>query len=148
MSYRKGVKKKALRGLPKFSYSILLSDKSTDPPTLTEQDNLHAIPARYLNLRSGGNLVLLRQEGRTTLQEIKRFHKRVLLSKGRSEEVFRDQCRNLDFSLDGVREAAHAQRTLLIVSVRFGRSRIYVLRVYNPLVGYPEAQPNVEKALG
>ena len=99
-----------MKGLPRFTYGVLIEDSSTTPPTETYEGNLTSIPERYLRLHPSDRKRVLRQEGETSLAEIKRFHRKVAASQGFTEEQFLDSCKRLIFSVDGVKESSHAKR--------------------------------------
>lgn len=82
----------------------------------------------------------------TTLNELKRFHWMLVQSQGGGRQKFREDCKNIDLSVDGVQESSKAKRTFRIVSVRFGLA-IYVLRVFNPLQGIKHAKATREDIL-
>ena len=147
-SYREGIKPKLLVGLPKFKYGTLIEDKGKpEGETISYKGGLDKIPARLINTAAGHSERLLRQDGETSLQELKKFHWQVMSSHGGTREEFLEQCQSLDLSVDGVREAPKAKRTLIVVSVRFGFSGIYVLKIFNPLLGIPYAKPSVDEVL-
>ena len=147
MSYRHSIRPKLLVGLPQFRYGALIEDKNKpEEERYTYKGNLQTIPAKLINTTAGHSERLLRQDGGTSLAEIKKFHWRVISSHGGTREDFLKHCNNLDVSIDGVREAPKAKRTLLVVSVRLG-GRIYALTIYNPLLGVPYAKPSLETVL-
>lgn len=145
LSYRFGVKPRIMKGVPEFRYAVLLQDNSVNPPRRTYEDNLKAIPERLFNLTNQDHLVLLRLEGSAKLSAIKRFHWSVARAQGLTREQYGHHCRTVDLSLDGVKESAHAKRSLYIVTVRFGRS-IYPYKVFNFLVGC-NAKPSLHEVL-
>ena len=146
LNYRKCIKPLVMKGVPEFRYAVLIEDKSVIPAQRTYIRNLKAIPQEYTNLTAQHQKVLIRQEGGTTLQAIKKFHHSVAKAQGLTEEEFKEHCRKVDISLDGVAESPHAKRTMYILSVRFGQS-IYIWRVYNYLTGVTNAKPTVDQVL-
>ena len=56
------------------------------------------------------------QEGNTVIKEIKAFHRRVCEAQNVTTEVFKTQCRQLYFSVDGVAESKSGKRSLIVVS--------------------------------
>ena len=80
--------------------------------------------------------------------ELKSFHERICMAQGRSQEYFQNQCRAIDLSVDGVRETKHGKRNFVFVSIRFGGRAIYTIKVFNPLLGVPEAKPSVDCMIG
>ena len=145
-SYRKGIKPMLLEGAPTFKYGVLLEDTATEPSTMQYIGNLDAIPERYSSLNAQDHLVMLRQDAFTTLKDIKRFHAQVAREQGVDNRTILEQCSTMDLSLDGVRESQHAKRTLYIVSCRLGNA-IYVVAIYNHLLGVGKAKPNVQEVL-
>ena len=135
-----------MKNAPTFKFAVLLQDNAQDPPTRHYIENLSTIPERYTNLGGNDNMVLLRQDGWTSLKEIKLFHAAVVRSHGGSREDFLRDCSDIHLSVDGVKESNSGRRNLTIVSVRIGNS-LYVLRVYNPLMGVSGAKPDVETVM-
>lgn len=133
-------------GLPKFQYAVLIEDRSQHPPQRSYITDLSAIPERFINLTDRDRLVMLRQEGWTSLREIKEFHRSVVRAQGLSEETFLRHCATADVSMDGVRESSSAKRSLFIVTVRLGSS-IYILKVFNYLLRCKGAKQNVYDVL-
>ena len=111
-SYRKGVKKHVMKGLPPFEFAVKVKDKSTNPPTMDYRRGLKALPDRLLTLGPHDDEVLLRQEGFTTLKALKDFHWHVCQAQGVSNEAFLEDCWHLSVSVDGVKESQHAKKTL------------------------------------
>ena len=146
-SYRKGVKKHVMKGLPSFEFAVKVKDKSTNPPTMEYRRGLKALPDRLLTLEPHDDEVLLRQEGFTTLEEIKKFHFRVCQCQGVSYQDFLEDCWHLSLSVDGVKESAHAKKTLKLMSVRFGTRAIYVYKVFNYLLKNNDAKPTPNEIL-
>lgn len=142
-SYRRSVKPVAIAGTPTFRYSVYLEDERTDPPSYHLIDNLTKIPQEYINLGPNDKRTVLCQTGYTSLAEIKRFHRKVLASRGVPHEKFLWDCQHLDLSVDGVRETNTGRRTFHIMSVRLG-GNIYMYRIFNPLIGNPLAKPDLE----
>ena len=125
----------------------MVEDTSQDgPDNVVVKESLSAIPAKYVGRSDNDHERMLRQDGETSLDELKRFHWNVLKAQNVSEAEFKRQCSAMDVSVDGVQEAAKAKRKLLIVSIRFG-SAIYVKKVFNPLVGVTKARPSVDEVL-
>lgn len=146
-SYRKSIKPVVMKGLPKFTYATLVHDPSKDPPNdLVYTTDLDAIPEDLINLGLHDEKTLLRQDGFTTWQEIKAFHKKLMHRSGRSEEQFRQECLSLDLGLDGVQESKKGIRTFLIVSLRVG-NYIYIIAIYNPLLSNNLAKPSATEVL-
>ena len=146
-SYRKGVKKHVLKGLPAFEFAVKVKDKSTQPPSMHYQRGLKALPDRLLTLGPLDDEVLLRQEGFTTLKDLKDFHWRVCESQGLTREAFLQDCWHLSLSVDGVKESQHAKKTLKLMSVRFGTRAIYVYKVFNYLLKNNDAKPTPNEIL-
>ena len=144
-SYRKWMKPHLLKGVPAFRYATLVQDSATGE--LEYSDGLLSLPAHLLRADSANGKVLIRQEGVAPLADIKEFHKRVCKSQGLSEAEFLDHCQSLAVSVDGVREAPHAKKTLKLVSVRFGERHIYLYKVFNYNIGVEEAKPTMEDIL-
>ena len=147
LTYRYQVKPVAMRGIPTFKYAALIQDFSTNPPTNVYEDGLKAIPLRYLQFKPSDEKTMLRQEGKTTLAELKAFHKRKLEVLGYPPEVLREHCQVLDIGADGVQESSHGSRTLWVVTVRFGGVKIYPYKILNPLVGNSDAKATPEDIL-
>ena len=110
LSYRYGVKPSAMKGIPRFTYAVLVEDSSVEPPTMIYERNLSAIPDHYLRPHPNDHRAVLRYEGETTLADIKKFHRKVATSLDMTEDAFKEQCSNLQFSVDGVKESGHAAR--------------------------------------
>ena len=146
-SYRKSIKRHLLKGVPEFEYAVLVRDTSMDPPRETYQTGLKAIPERLTNLGENNHTVLLRQEGYTTLSQIKRFHAAACKSQGIPYAKFLEHCNGVVLSIDGVCEAPHAKRTLRLVTVRFGPKSVYVARVLNYLLKVDGAKPSLDEVL-
>ena len=136
-----------MAGLPKFKYSTVVQDpRKEGEESITVKKDLAAIPAKYGSMVDNDHERLLRQDGETSLAELKEFHHNVLRAQNVPEEDFKKQCANMDLSVDGVQEAPKAKRKLLIVSIRFGTA-IYIKKVFNPLVGVTIARPSVDEVL-
>lgn len=144
-SYRFSVKPVAMKGTPRFRYSLLIQDGTTEPPTVYVKKELKTIPQEYINLGPNDKRIVLRQDGYTTLKDIKKFHRKVLKSRGVADEVFQRHCMNLDLSVDGVRETNYGQRTFSIMSARLGAT-IYILKVHNYLIGNADSKPTLEES--
>lgn len=145
LSYRKFVKPLVMDGVPKFKYAVLVDDNRTNPPTRRYVRDLDTIPNCYTHQSTEHNYKIVRQEGGTTLKEIKNFHWSVARAQGLTLEQFKAHCSKVDVSLDGVAESPHAKRSLYILSVRFGSS-IYLWKVYNYACGMG-AKPTVHEVL-
>jgi len=145
MSWRHDIKKIAMKGIPNFTFAVKVEDFSKDPPTITITENLDTIPDEMLRWGPLDGKQLLCQEGRVALAEIKKFHLLVLKSQGASMETFREHCRDIFVSIDGVEESRWGKRTFHVTSVRFGPRAIYVWRIYNPLKSVANAKPDVNE---
>ena len=106
LTYRYTVKPVAMRNTPTFTYSALIEDKTTEPSTFRFETNLSVIPLRYVQLTASDDEDMIRQEGRTTLRQIKAFHARKLAVLGYPPETLREHCQTLDIGSDGVMESA------------------------------------------
>ena len=54
-SYRKNIKQKVTKGLPKMTCAVLVEDKSQDPPVYEHKENLKTIPANLWKNKLDGN---------------------------------------------------------------------------------------------
>ena len=84
----------------------------------------------------------------TTIAEVKKFHRKVCLSQGLSEDRFLADCQAIDLSVDGVRETKHGKRQFVFVTARFGKAAIYIIKVFNPLLGEGVGKPSPETLIG
>ena len=54
-SYRKNIKQKVMKGLPKITCGVLIEDASTEVPTCTYEGGLQTIPAHLWKSRLDGD---------------------------------------------------------------------------------------------
>ena len=54
-SYRKNIKQKVTKGLPKITCGVLMEDVSTEPPTCTYEGGLKTVPADLWKSRLDGD---------------------------------------------------------------------------------------------
>ena len=78
------------------------------------------------------------------MEEIKKHYRRNHPWQTRSEqdEVFKDAA----FSIDGVQETKHGSRTLILVTVQFGKC-VFLWKALNPLKKTDGARPTAEELL-
>ena len=146
-SYRWSIRPSLVVNVPRVTYGCLIEDTSADPEDrISYIDGLSVVPEAFITFPAGGPQKMLRQDGRTTLQELKRFHWGQCQKHGADRRMFLNHLWNMDFSSDGVKESNCSQRTLLICSIRLGRS-VYLYQVFNPLLGNPDAKPTIDDVL-
>lgn len=143
-SYRRQVRQKVQRSLPKVTYGVLV--ESGTPPVRTYHAGLAAVPADlYKNYRRTGRK-LLRQDAVTTVKEIKKFHRKTCTSRGTPEQFARD-CKEVDLHVDGARETMSSPRNLVFVTLRFGKC-LYLAKALNPLMSDENAKPDPDFMVG
>lgn len=146
-SYRWSIRQPMKEGVPKVTFSVLIEHRSRPAGEELEYiTGMDVVPQDYSGLAGDDDRVFLRQDGKTTLQEIKNFHMRKCQKLGLSRREFLDHLWSMDFSADGVKESNCSRRTLVICSVRLHKT-IYLFHVLNPLIGNPKAKPSIDDIL-
>ncbi len=110
-----------------------------DPTEETrEERDLKAIPRKYLHPTINTHYVPVRTEAYTTLKDIKKHHE--MTHPFITQEELEIDYKNTAVGIDGVLEANHGSRTLIVVSVMFGGC-IYIWKIYNPYKNCVGAKP-------
>lgn len=148
MSYRHSLRPLAMKEIPKYTNDVITLHQDDEGHWIKkERKGLPTIPNEALKYRSCDGNVLLRSDCRTTLAELKRFHRLVLQRQGLGEDQALQDFNNIYISSDGVQISQHAKRKLDVISVRFGLRAIYFYKVMNPLCGRKEAKPRADEKL-
>ncbi len=71
-SYKKSIKRKALKKIPPIFSSVSIHNMENDQPHIMKVKNLRSIPKEYLNLPPTGKKKLLSMEAIVHLRDIKR----------------------------------------------------------------------------
>ncbi len=143
-SYRHQIKKRLNIWQPSFKCAVKFYDMDDPGEATTEVRDLTVIPRKYLHPTLATHYVPVRTEAYTTLKDIKRHHEEThpFISK----EDLENDYRNTAVGIDGVLEANHGSRTLIVVSVMFGGC-IYLWKIYNPYKNCAGAKPTAYELL-
>ena len=136
LNYTNGVRPYVVDRLPDFYCSLLLKEENPARGTYYRKvEGLKSVPAEYLNLEPNSRTKLLRMETSIKLKDIKEMYKASHIGQPQVKE----QLLACDVSADGVAESKSGARTFVVVTVRIGDC-IYVIRVFNHLVGVEESK--------
>ena len=132
--YTRCLRPLAIKHIPRVNCAVTLERTVGVHKTIEREEDLQAIPRKYLHLRAGGALRLLRVEAYVKLRDIKNHHAKTHSAEGRTAEELLEDYNNCAISLDGVQEARSGKRTFHVVSIRMGKC-IYLHKVFNPIIG-------------
>ncbi len=143
-SYTTGVRPTLTEQLLSVRNSLLLKvQQPGERPQYRKLTDLSSIPQEYLNLRPESHTKLLRIDTGVRLKDVKDFF---FETHGGKTETLLQQTRNCSLSVDGVQESKSGSRTFTVVSVKFGTC-VYLLRIYNTLIGVDESKPSAKEIL-
>ncbi len=148
-NFRHGIKPKASYIVPKILCAVKVRRADEDAEDAQYHKDMEVIPSMYLRAtrserKRRRHYILLRQEAYTSLAEIKMHYYRTHQHLTSLEQ--RRNLRNAAFSIDGVQETKHGSRTLILVTVQFGKC-IFLWHVLNPLKKKTGAKPSAEELL-
>ena len=141
-NYTNGVRPLLTRQILPIHNSVLLKETAAGVTRYKRLKNLTAIPVEYLTLPANSGTTLLRMETYVHLRDIKELHLRL---HGDTQET-RKQLKNCAVSADGVAESKMGSRTFMVVIIRIGTC-IYLVRIFNPLIGVEESKPSAKEIL-
>ncbi len=141
-SYSKSIRPLVTSKLLPIYNSLYLLEKNARGNRFHKMEGLKKIPQKYLNLSETKKWKLLRMEAYVHLEDIK---KQFILQHGDNEET-RKHLLNCQLSVDGVCESRKGARTFIIASLRIANC-LYLLHVFNPLVGVSESKPTAVELL-
>ena len=141
-SFKNYIRKHALKDMPRFRYIATLYNTETDTMERIEKE---VLPQRVFVRNEGDVVTLICLEAITNAEELKKFHRLVLVKRG-LERYFAEHCSKVDISSDGVRIANHAKFKNHVYSVRFGSRFIYFCRVYTPTIKMPKPHLRIKVA--
>ena len=124
--------------------SILL--KETDPTGgfyYKKIEGLTSIPQEYLTLSANDTTKLLRTDCSIRLWEVKELF---LETHGGRTEANLQKLRDISLSCDGVQESNRGSTTFIVVSARIGTC-IYLLHIFDVLIGVSESKPSPKETL-
>ncbi len=138
-SYSKGFRPAMVEQLIPIYCSILLKEQiAGEPPQYRKIEELKCIPTEYLNLRQEDTTKLLRMDTYVHVADAKKFF---FDTHGGRNATTLQQTLHSAISVDGVAESKHGSRTFIVASIRFGCC-LYLLRIFNTLVGVDESKPS------
>ncbi len=148
-NFRHGIKPKASYVVPHILCAVKVKRADEDADDAQYHRELEVIPSMYLQStrterKRRRHFILLRQEAYTSLHEIKQHYYRTHSHLTRLEQE--KNLKNAAFSIDGVLETKHGSRTLVFVTVQFGKC-IFLWKVLNPLKKKRGAKPTAEELL-
>ncbi len=143
-SYTKGFKPALIETLlPIFSTILLKEQIAGEPTQYRKLEELKSIPSVYLNLREEDTTKLLRMDTYVHVKDAKQFY---FDTHGGRTATTLQHTRHCALSVDGVAESKMGSRTFIVASIRFG-SCLYLLRIFNSLVGVDESKPSAKELL-
>ncbi len=143
-SYTRSVKPKLISTLPKFNITILLKENDTTRGYHYKKiEGLDCIPQEYLTLSASGPTTLLRTECSVNFSDVKELY---LETHGGRTAANLQQLQDISLSCDGVRESKSGSTTFIIVTARIGTC-IYLLHIFDVLIGVPESKPSPKEQL-
>ncbi len=138
-SYSKGFRPAMVEQLIPIFCSILLKEQiAGEPHQYRKVEELKCIPNEYLNLREEDGTKLLRLDTYVHVKDAKQFF---FDTHGGRNAATLQQTLHSAISVDGVAESKRGTRTFIVVSIRFGCC-LYLLRIFNSLVGVDESKPS------
>ena len=145
-TYRKGIRKIAMKGLPRVHCTAVVEDKTDNTFVRKKFRFGESLPKALLDLPPDSNRTLLRTEAAVMLRDIKKYHIWVHQKLGFDDAAIEQQLKECDVSIYGVQDTKKGKRTFIAVSVRISRC-LYLWRVYHPLVGVKGSKPNIHQIL-
>jgi len=138
-TYRHSIRPQGIKYLPHIYCKCVVMHKKSKRLTVHKGDT---IKKEFLHLKASGMLRVVRIESYMKLRDVKQFHRYLCDRHGRSEEDFKNDCKSVQLSSDGVAMSKSGQFKLHIVSARIGLREIYPVRALYllPKSECPEAQ--------
>ena len=128
--------------IPIYSSLLLKEEDAARGHLYRRIEGLQAIPAEYFKLPADGPTQLLRTEEYVKLADIKKL----FLETHGDTAASRRMLKNCSLSVDGVKESNKGSRSFIIVTLRIGCC-MYLVRVFNPLIGVSDSKPTPKEIL-
>ncbi len=130
------------RLIPIYSSLLLKEEDAARGHLYRKIEGLQAIPAEYFSLPADGPTQLLRTEEYVRLADIKKLYLETHGNTAASQRMLK----NCSLSVDGVKESNKGSRSFIIVTLRIGCC-MYLVRVFNPLIGVADSKPTPKEIL-